>query len=191
MGLDKDEDKKKEKNSSVSGREATSFPDLRVVPAPRAWGLHNQMWTLNSPQQGWSLPGKNLLSGPVSSVMWCCSMFPMTPSGKELLGLGGLLNHRCLRVRMTQGLTTLRIIYIKKIWQNYRWGQGCEEGLTTSESFSRNISTPAQQSSLKENIMEKQAMGISLHCWTQGPKSQSTNIVLHIQTPRGRNTDLA
>ena len=44
-------------------------------------------------------------------------------------------------------------------------------------TFSRNISTPAQQSSLKENIMEKQAMGISLHCWTQGPKSQSTNIV--------------
>ena len=38
--------------------------------------------------------------------------------------------------------------------------------------------------------MEKQAIGISLHCWTQGPKSQSTNVVLPIQTPRGRNTDL-
>ena len=39
--------------------------------------------------------------------------------------------------------------------------------------------------------MEKQAMGTSLHCWAQGPKSQSTNIILHIQTARGRNTDLA
>ena len=43
---------------------------------------------------------------------------------------------------------------------------------------------------LEENRMEKQAMDISPHCWTQRSKSQSTNIVLHIQTPRGRNTDL-
>ena len=39
--------------------------------------------------------------------------------------------------------------------------------------------------------MEKQAMDVSLHCWTQGPKSQSTNIILYMQTARGRNTDLA
>ena len=39
--------------------------------------------------------------------------------------------------------------------------------------------------------MEKQAISISLHCWTQGHKSQSTNIVLHIQTSKGRNTELA
>ena len=58
-------------------------------------------------------------------------------------------------------------------------------------TFSRNISTPAQQSLQEENIMEKEAMDISPHCWTQKSKSQSTDIVLHIQTPRGRNTDLA
>ena len=57
-------------------------------------------------------------------------------------------------------------------------------------TFSRNISTPAQQSLQEENIMAKQAMDISLHCWTQRSKSPSTNLVLHIQTPRGRNTDL-
>ena len=33
--------------------------------------------------------------------------------------------------------------------------------MTTSQAFSRNISTPAQQSPQEENIMEKQAMGIS------------------------------
>ena len=43
MQLDKDEDKKKKNTSSVSGREATSFPDLRVGPALRAQGMHNQM----------------------------------------------------------------------------------------------------------------------------------------------------
>lgn len=41
MGLDNDKDKKN--TSSVSGREATSFPDLRVGPAPEARGMHNQM----------------------------------------------------------------------------------------------------------------------------------------------------
>ena len=40
--------------------------------------------------------------------------FSRSPQGKELLGLGGLLKRRCLRVRMTQGLTTLKIGYIKK-----------------------------------------------------------------------------
>ena len=118
--------------------------------------------------------------------------FSMSPPGKKLSGAGGLLNYRCLSVRMTQGLTTLKISYIKKKWQKYRWGRGWEaEGLTTSQAFSRNISTPSQQSPQEENIMEKQAMRISLHCWTQRPKSQSTNIVFRIQTPRGRNTDLA
>ena len=33
----------KKNASSVSGREATSFSDLRVGPAPRAWVLNNQM----------------------------------------------------------------------------------------------------------------------------------------------------
>ena len=42
----------------------------------------------------------------------------MSPPGKELSGLGGLLNHRCLKVRMTQGLTTLKISYIKKKMTN-------------------------------------------------------------------------
>ena len=139
-------------------------------------------------EPSWQEP--SLWSGLQCDVL-LLSEFSMSPAGKELLGLGGLLNHRCLRVRMTQGLTTLRISYIKK-WQKYRRGRGWEaEGLTTSQAFSRNISTPAQQSPQEENIMEKQAIGISLHCWTQGPKSQSTNVVLRIQTPRGRNTDLA
>ena len=40
--------------------------------------------------------------------------FSTYPPGKELLRVGSLLNHRCLRVRMTQGLTTLKIRYIKK-----------------------------------------------------------------------------
>ena len=40
MGLDNDKDKKN--TSSVSGREATSFPDLRVGPALRAQWIHNQ-----------------------------------------------------------------------------------------------------------------------------------------------------
>jgi len=40
--------------------------------------------------------------------------FSMSPPGKKLSGAGGLLNHRCLSVRMTQGLTTLKISYIKK-----------------------------------------------------------------------------
>lgn len=39
----------------------------------------------------------------------------MSPPGKEeLLGVGGLLNHRCLRVRTTQGLTTLKLATLKK-----------------------------------------------------------------------------
>ena len=38
----------------------------------------------------------------------------MSPPGKKLSGAGGLLNHRCLSVRMTQGLTTVKISYIKK-----------------------------------------------------------------------------
>ena len=33
----------KKNTSSVSGREATSFPDLRVGPALRARGMHSQM----------------------------------------------------------------------------------------------------------------------------------------------------
>ena len=38
--------------------------------------------------------------------------FSMSPPAKEVLGAGGLLNHRCLSVRMTQGLTTSKISYI-------------------------------------------------------------------------------
>ena len=35
--------------------------------------------------------------------------------------------------------------------------------------------------------MEKQAMDISLHCWTQRSKSQSTNIILHLHTKRKKH----
>ena len=42
-GLERTRTKKKKNTSSVSGREATSFPDLRVGPALRAQGMHNQM----------------------------------------------------------------------------------------------------------------------------------------------------
>ena len=46
----------------------------------------------------------------------------MSPPGKELSG--GLLNHRCLRVRMTQGLTTFKISYIFKKMTEIQMRQG-------------------------------------------------------------------
>lgn len=51
--------------------------------------------------------------------------FSMSPPGKEeLLGVRGLLNHRCLRVRMTQRLTTLKISYILKKMTEVQTRQG-------------------------------------------------------------------
>ena len=66
--------------------------------------------------------------------------FSMSPPGKELLGVGGLLSHRCLTVGMIQGLTTLIMNYIFKN-DKYRQGRGWEaEGLTIFQAFSRNVS---------------------------------------------------
>ena len=191
MGLDKDKDKKKMLVLCQGGKP----PPFQTS----AWGLHRGPGVAQSdvnpepPTAGmepsWQEP--SLLCRLQCDVV-LLPEFSMSLPGKELLGAGGLLNHRCLSVRMTQGLTTLKICYILKKWPKYRQGKEWEaEGLSISQAFSRNISTPAQQNPEEENIMEKQAMGLSLHLWTQRPKSQITNIILHIQTPRGRNTDLA
>ena len=67
MGLDEDQDKNDTRHGS--GREATSFPDLRVGPKPGTGGCKIRSDNLEPPPQGQPLPGKDLLSGPGSSVM--------------------------------------------------------------------------------------------------------------------------
>jgi len=66
MGLDKDEDKKKKKILVLC--QGGKPPPFQISE----WGLRCEPWT--TPQKVWSLPGKNLLSGPGSSMMWCCSL---------------------------------------------------------------------------------------------------------------------
>ena len=51
--------------------------------------------------------------------------------------------------------------------------------MTTSQAFSRNISTAAQQSPQEENIMEKQAMGTAI----KGKIDSNTIIVEDFNTP--------
>lgn len=112
MGLDNDEDKKNTSSvregshllsRSQSGA-CTEAPgdaqsDVNPDPTPPPAGM----------EPSWQEP--SLWSGLQCDV-GLLPEFSRSPPGKELLGLGGLLNHRCLRVRMTQGLTTLKISYI-------------------------------------------------------------------------------
>ena len=115
MGLDKDTEKK-----ILVLCQGGKPPPFQISE----WGLHRRPGgctirceprTAPPPPAGmepsWQEP--SVWSGLQCDVV-LLPEFSRSPPGKELLGLGGLLNHRCLRVRMTQGLTTLKISYILK-----------------------------------------------------------------------------
>ena len=72
MGLDKDQDENDTRRGS--GREATSFPDVRMGPKPGTRGCKIRSDNSEPPLQGQPLPGKDLLSGSGSSMMCCCSL---------------------------------------------------------------------------------------------------------------------
>ena len=112
-GLDQDQDKND--TSYASGREATSFPELRVGPEPRTG-----VWKIRSDNS--EPPTAGMASSWQEPFLWSrlqCDVvllpeFSMSPPGKELSGVGGLLSHRCLTVSMIQGLTILIMNYIFK-----------------------------------------------------------------------------
>ena len=122
MGLDKDENKK-----LLVLCQGGKPPPFQISE----WVLHrgpgDEQSDVNSKpptagmQPSWQEP--SLWSGLQCDVV-LLPEFSTSPPGKELSGLGGLLNHRCLRVRMTQGLTTLKISYIKKKMTEVQTRQG-------------------------------------------------------------------
>ena len=125
MGLDKDEDKKKKKLVLYQGGKPPPFQISE-------WGLHQGPGGCTIRSDNSEPPIAGMEPSWQEHSLWSrlqCDVvllpeFSMSPAGKELSELGGLLNHRCFRVRMTQGLTILRISYIKKKMTEVQTRQG-------------------------------------------------------------------
>ena len=187
MGLDKDEDKK-----ILVLCQWGKPPPFQISE----WGLHRGPCTVRSDNS--EPPTAGMEPSCQEPSLWSrlqCDVvllpeFSTSPPGKELLGAGGLLNHRGLRVRMTQGRTTLKTSYIFKKWQKYRRGRGWEaEGLTTSQPLAE-ISPHQLSRAYRRKIEWKSRLWIYLY--TAGPRDPSPNppTSFCISRRRGRNTDL-
>ena len=115
--------------------------------------------------------------------------FSMSPPAKEVLGAGGLLNHRCLSVRMTQGLTTSKISYIfLNDRSTDKAGDGKQKDRVSLKLLAEIFPHQLSRAQRKKNNGKAgyRSLSTPLDPNTQVPIYQL--IIVHIQTPKGRNT---